>query len=92
MEHFLLPIASQMDWAQATRAIAGVHPPSIFASGERFSMRAEELGGGARALLSRGMMLAATSDSPCAPVGPLNVNIGCIGKISISKKPTPTMR
>jgi predicted amidohydrolase YtcJ len=76
LEHCCLPTVSQMHRAQSLGVVACVQPPFVFTIGERYAQRAQEMGGGVRAfpfqtMLSAGMTVAATSDSPCAPVEPL---------------------
>jgi predicted amidohydrolase YtcJ len=76
IEHFCLPSVAQMQRAQSLGVVACVQPPFVFTNGERYAQRAQEMGGDVRGLpfqtmLSAGMMVAATSDSPCAPVEPL---------------------
>ena len=75
-EHFYLPSVSQMHRAQSLGVIACVQPPFVFRYGHMWAQRAQEMGGDLRAypfqtMLSSAMMVAATSDSPCAPVEPL---------------------
>jgi predicted amidohydrolase YtcJ len=76
IEHFSLPTVVQMRRARALGVTAVVQPAFIFTHGERYAARALEVGGGIRGLplqtmLSEGLTVAATSDSPCAPVEPL---------------------
>jgi predicted amidohydrolase YtcJ len=76
IEHFILPTLAQLKRAQSLGVVAVVQPPFIFTNGDRFARRAEEIGGDVRAMplqsmLSAGMLVAATSDAPCAPVEPL---------------------
>jgi predicted amidohydrolase YtcJ len=76
LEHFCLPTLSQMHRAQSLGVVACVQPPFVFTIGARYAQRAQEMGGGVRAfpfqtMLASGMTVAATSDSPCAPVEPL---------------------
>ena len=76
IEHCSLPTVSQIHRAQSLGVVACVQPPFVFVNGDRYAQMAQEMGGDVRAfpfqtMLSAGMMVAATSDSPCAPVEPL---------------------
>ncbi len=76
IEHFILPTGSQIQRAQSLGVVACVQPPFVFTGGDRYVQTAREMGGDVRVLpfqtmLAAGMMVAATSDSPCAPVEPL---------------------
>jgi hypothetical protein len=76
IEHFTLPTLSQLQRAAELGVIAVVQPPFVFAHGMRFAKRAADLGGEVHALpfrsmLTAGLTVAATSDSPCAPLEPL---------------------
>jgi predicted amidohydrolase YtcJ len=76
IEHLTLTTPSQIRRARSLGVIAAVQPAFIFTHGERYAARAQELDGEVRpmpfhTMLSEGMVVAATSDSPCAPVEPL---------------------
>ena len=76
IEHFTLPSASQIQRAHSLGVVACVQPPFIFTIGDRYEQMAHDMGGETQAfpfrtMLDAGMMVAATSDSPCAPVEPL---------------------
>jgi predicted amidohydrolase YtcJ len=76
IEHFAYPTGYQIRRAQSLGVIACVQPPFVFTGGDRRVQTAQEMGGDVRALpfhtmLDAGMVVAATSDSPCAPVEPL---------------------
>jgi len=76
IEHFLWPTVSQIRRAQSLGVVACVQPPFVFTFGARMTQTAQEMGGDVLALpfqtmLTAGLRVAATSDSPCAPVEPL---------------------
>jgi predicted amidohydrolase YtcJ len=76
IEHFTLTTPAQMRRAQALGVVACVQPPFVHTRGEAYTNTAQDMGGAVRALAFRSMLdaqltVAATSDSPCAPVEPL---------------------
>jgi predicted amidohydrolase YtcJ len=76
IEHFTYPTGAQIRRAQSLGVVACVQPPFVFTGGHRREQTARELGGDVRSLplrtmLDAGMVVAATSDSPGAPVEPL---------------------
>lgn len=76
IEHFTLTTPAQIRRARSLGVIASVQPPFVYTIGERMTNRAAQMGGETRALafrtmLSEGLTVVATSDSPCAPVEPL---------------------
>jgi len=73
VEHFTLSDLSQIRRAQSMGVVACVQPGFVLPAGD---VIAEEMGGNAqwlplRTMLSEGMTVAASSDSPCAPLDPL---------------------
>ncbi len=76
IEHFTLTTPSQIRRAHSLGVIAVVQPPFVYHRGDALTHTAQEMGGDVCALafqtmLSEGLTVAASSDSPCAPVEPL---------------------
>ena len=76
IEHFTLPTPAQIKRARSLEVIASVQPPFIYTWAEQLEKRAKELGGDIgvepyNSMLSEGMVVAAGSDCPCAPLEPL---------------------
>ncbi|GIX47797.1 MAG: hypothetical protein KatS3mg131_2008 [Candidatus Tectimicrobiota bacterium] len=76
IEHFTLATPAQMRRARDLGVIAVVQPPFVYTRGEAYRRTAQEVGGEVRPLafgsmLAAGLTVAASSDSPCAPVEPL---------------------
>jgi predicted amidohydrolase YtcJ len=76
IEHFTVTSPDQMRRAQSLGVIASMQPPFVFQNGDRMTRTAREMGGETRALAfnsmqSAGVLVAASSDSPCAPLEPL---------------------
>lgn len=76
IEHFTLTTPAQIRRARSLGVIAAVQPPFVHTRGDAYGKTAEEMGGDVRALAFKTMLdeqltVAATSDSPCAPVEPL---------------------
>jgi predicted amidohydrolase YtcJ len=76
IEHFTLTTPAQLRRAHSLGVIAVVQPPFVHTRGEAYTGTAQDMGGEVRALafqsmLAAGVTVAASSDSPCAPVEPL---------------------
>jgi predicted amidohydrolase YtcJ len=76
IEHFTLPTMSQIDRAGSLGVVVCSQPPFIFTNGGRYLDVVGDMGGDIRILpfqtmLSSGVRVAASADSPCAPVEPL---------------------
>ena len=75
IEHFFLPTLAQIRRARSLGVVAGVQPPFVYVHAAMARERAAEMGGDVRVfplktMLSEGLMVAASSDSPCAPPDP----------------------
>ncbi len=76
IEHFTLPTLSQIARAGSLGVLVCSQPSFVFAYGDRYLQVAEDMGGNIRSLpfqtmLSAGVRIAASADSPCTPVEPL---------------------
>ena len=76
IEHYSYPTLAQIRRARALDVTAVMQPPFIITRGEGAITMANDLGGDVRVypfktMLSEGVRIAASSDSPCAPVEPL---------------------
>jgi predicted amidohydrolase YtcJ len=76
IEHWSLTTVEQIRRARDLGVTAVVQPAFLFTHGERYAERAAEVGGAVRPLplasmRREGLRVAASSDSPCAPVEPL---------------------
>lgn len=76
IEHFTLPTKIQIDRARSLGVVVCSQPPFVFTYGARYLDVVDEMGGDIRILpfqtmLSQGLRVAASADSPCAPVEPL---------------------
>lgn len=76
IEHFSLPTLAQIRRAQSLGVIASIQPPFIFTGAGASLTRAQEMGGDVRVfplktMLAEGVVVAASSDCPCAPLPPL---------------------
>ena len=76
IEHFFLPTLDQIKRAKSLGVVAAVQPPFFFGIGEMMKRRAQEFGGDVRdfpfkTMLSEGIVVAGTSDTPAAPLEPL---------------------
>ena len=73
IEHYSLPTLAQIKRTKALDVVASIQPPFILTMSRT---RAEDSGGDVRAfpfktMLSEGLMVSGSSDSPCAPVNPM---------------------
>ncbi len=76
IEHYSLPTLEQIRRTKSLGVIANVQPPFIYTGGETSRQKAEDMGGDVRVfpfktMLSEGVTVSASSDSPCAPPEPM---------------------
>ena len=76
IEHYSLPNLAQIRRTKELGVVASIQPPFVFTNGAMSKSRAEASGGDVRAfpfktMLSEGLTVSASSDSPCAPVNPM---------------------
>ena len=76
IEHYSLPTLEQIRRTKSLGVIANVQPPFIYTGGETSRQKAEDMGGDVRifpfkTMLSEGVTVSASSDSPCAPPEPM---------------------
>ena len=76
IEHFFLPTLKQIRRARSLGVVASVQPPFVYVHAKSSKERALEMGGDARVfplqtMLTEGLAVAASSDSPCAPPDPM---------------------
>ena len=76
IEHFFLPTLAQIRRAKSLGVVASVQPPFVHVIATSSRERAVEMGGDARVfplktMLAEGLVVAASSDSPCAPPDPM---------------------
>ena len=75
IEHFFLPTMAQIRRAKSLGVVASIQPQFVYTYGAASKALAEECGGDVRVfplktMLSEGVVVAASSDAPCAPLNP----------------------
>lgn len=76
IEHYSLPTLEQIRRTASMGVVSVMQPAFVYTGAVRGQERAEELGGGAlvfpfKTMLAEGVIVAASSDFPCAPLEPL---------------------
>ena len=75
IEHFFLPTMAQIRRAKSLGVIASIQPQFVYNYAAPSKAMAEECGGDVRVfpfktMISEGVVVAASSDAPCAPLNP----------------------
>ena len=76
IEHFFLPTMAQIRRAKSLGVVASIQPQFVYTNAGRSKVAAEECGGDVRVfpfktMISEGVVVAASSDAPCAPLNPM---------------------